>query len=41
MTSVVPADTAGILGAVLVDLRAVGALDADWVSADAPQDCLA
>lgn len=35
MTSVIPKDTSGILGAVVVDLKKVGALDAGWVADDA------
>jgi ribose transport system substrate-binding protein len=35
LTSVVPADQDGILGAVAVDLNQVGLLDASWVSNDA------
>ncbi|MEU4240645.1 sugar ABC transporter substrate-binding protein [Actinoplanes sp. NPDC026619] len=35
LTSVVPADTSAILGAVAVDLNQVGLLDAGWVSNDA------
>ncbi|MCW8378077.1 sugar ABC transporter substrate-binding protein [Streptomyces justiciae] len=35
LTSVVPDDTAGILGAVVVDLKQVGALDAGWIEKDA------
>ena len=35
LTSVVPADQSGILGAVAVDLNQVGLLDASWVSNDA------
>ncbi|GIF25333.1 ribose transport system substrate-binding protein [Actinoplanes tereljensis] len=35
LTSVAPADTGSILGAVAVDLNQVGLLDASWVSNDA------
>ncbi|WP_129841071.1 sugar ABC transporter substrate-binding protein [Streptomyces sp. RFCAC02] len=35
LTSVITEDTSEILGAVVVDLPAVGALDADWVAQDA------
>ncbi len=35
LTSVVTDDTSDILGAVVVDLKGVGKLDADWVSKDA------
>jgi len=35
LTSVVPEDTSGILGAVVVDLKHVGALDAEWIEKDA------
>ncbi|MFE6485626.1 sugar ABC transporter substrate-binding protein [Streptomyces sp. NPDC057757] len=35
LTSFVPDDTSDLLGAVVVDLRKVGSLDADWVARDA------
>jgi len=35
LTSVITSDTSGILGAVVVDLGKVGALDAGWVGTDA------
>ncbi|GJF33771.1 ribose import binding protein RbsB [Kitasatospora sp. NE20-6] len=35
LTSVVPDDTTGILGAAVVDLQKVGALDAGWIGTDA------
>ncbi|MFD5258552.1 sugar ABC transporter substrate-binding protein [Streptomyces bobili] len=35
LTSVVPKDTADILGAVVVDLKEVGRLDAEWIEKDA------
>lgn len=35
LTSVVPEDTSDILGAVVVDLKNVGALDARWIEKDA------
>ncbi|MHC3474281.1 sugar ABC transporter substrate-binding protein [Streptomyces sp. 7R007] len=35
LTSVVPQDTSGILGAVVVDLKKVGRLDAGWIQQDA------
>ena len=35
LTSVAPDDTSGILGAVLVDLKKVGKLDAGWIRRDA------
>ncbi|WP_326720113.1 sugar ABC transporter substrate-binding protein [Streptomyces sp. NBC_00243] len=35
LTTFVPEDTADLLGAVVVDLRKVGELDADWVARDA------
>ena len=35
LTSVVPADTSHLLGAVVVDLKKVGGLDADWIEQDA------
>jgi ribose transport system substrate-binding protein len=35
LTSVVPSDPSGILGAVAVDLNQIGLLDAGWVSNDA------
>ncbi|MGW3662492.1 sugar ABC transporter substrate-binding protein [Streptomyces sp. NPDC005141] len=35
LTSVVPTDSADILGAAVVDLRKVGSLDADWIRTDA------
>lgn len=35
LTSVVPDDTSGILGALVVDLKHVGALDAGWIEKDA------
>lgn len=38
LTSVTTGNTAGILGAVVVDLREVGKLDAGWVAADAAGD---
>ncbi|MET9385386.1 sugar ABC transporter substrate-binding protein [Streptomyces sp. NPDC002928] len=35
LTSVAPDDTSDLLGAVVVDLKKVGSLDADWISQDA------
>ncbi|NNN32822.1 sugar ABC transporter substrate-binding protein [Streptomyces sp. S3(2020)] len=35
LTSIVPDDTSDILGAVVVDLKNVGALDARWIARDA------
>ncbi|MFK4106635.1 sugar ABC transporter substrate-binding protein [Streptomyces sp. NPDC019531] len=35
LTSVLPEDTSDILGAVVVDLKKVGALDAQWIARDA------
>jgi ribose transport system substrate-binding protein len=35
LTSVITSDTADILGAVVVDLKGVGRLDAEWVAKDA------
>lgn len=35
LTSVAPDDTSGLLGAVLVDLKEVGQLDAEWIERDA------
>ncbi|GIM89193.1 sugar ABC transporter substrate-binding protein [Paractinoplanes toevensis] len=35
MTSVITSDTSDILGAVVVDLKQVGALDAGWIAKDA------
>ncbi|MFD7462443.1 MULTISPECIES: sugar ABC transporter substrate-binding protein [unclassified Streptomyces] len=35
LTSVVPEDTSDILGAVVVDLKAAGRLDAEWIAEDA------
>ncbi|MQY27651.1 sugar ABC transporter substrate-binding protein [Nocardia aurantia] len=35
LTSVLPGDTGSILGAAVVDLKQVGALDAGWVAGDA------
>jgi len=35
LTSVITSDTSGILGAVVVDLKQVGALDAGWIGTDA------
>ncbi|MFD7876254.1 sugar ABC transporter substrate-binding protein [Streptomyces sp. NPDC059766] len=35
LTSVVPDDTSGLLGAVVVDLKKVGSLDAGWIDEDA------
>lgn len=35
LTSVITEDTTGILGAVVVDLKKVGALDAEWIGKDA------
>ncbi|MEU5276505.1 sugar ABC transporter substrate-binding protein [Streptomyces asoensis] len=35
LTSVAPADTSALLGAVVVDLKEVGRLDAEWIERDA------
>ncbi|MFF3943095.1 sugar ABC transporter substrate-binding protein [Streptomyces phaeofaciens] len=35
LTSVAPEDTSGLLGAVVVDLKQVGELDAEWIEEDA------